>query len=112
MNFVKRYFRGKFNEIRDWNDPDGRKESMPCDEILLEGVDRPLYEKLLARAVAEGTVFTGDTAMLHGITLQWLWDETSAHLRITPLQYPWWARCPAIEEEIQKIVANAKKGAL
>ncbi len=85
---------------------------MPCDEITITGVDRPLYEKLLSRAINEGTIFTGETASLHGITLHWLYDEPSTNLHITPLMHPWWAKCSAIEDEIQKIVAKAKKGDL
>ena len=83
---------------------------MPCDEILIEAVDVALHSKLLAQATAAGVSFTGNVAKIHGISLQWDWDETSANLRITALSYPWYVSCSAIASEIQKIVARARQG--
>jgi hypothetical protein len=116
VNFLKRLFRTKLestkDQIRDWNDPDGRKESMPCETITLEGVDTPLHDKLMMQAVAGGVAFHGNRATLHGVTLEWLWDEESGNLHITPLEHPWYFSCSEIESKIQQIVANAKKGDL
>lgn len=116
MNFIRRLLKAKVestkDQIRDWNDPDGRKESMPCETITLEGIGVSLHDTLMGQAIAGGVTFDGDHALLHGITLDWQWDPVTENLHITPLQHPWYLTCDEIASKIQKIVANAKKGDL
>jgi hypothetical protein len=84
MNFVKRYFRGKFNEIRDWNDPDREETPMPCPEITLEGIDANLYGKLLVEAKDAGAQSHGTNLVsLEGLLFDWNYNVQGQVLHIT-----------------------------
>jgi hypothetical protein len=112
MNFVKRYFRGKFNEIRDWNDPNREEFPMPCPEITLEGIDKGLYSKLLSGALQAGAEFDGDRVTLHGMLLEWTWDQITDTLHITPLKHPFYSSCDEISSKIRELADKAKRGGI
>lgn len=110
---IKRLFKAKVEatkqQIDDWNDPDEENKSMPCNEILIPGIDKPLHDRLMTMAVSNGATFEGDKAMLHGVALNWTWDEPSGNLHVTPLAHPWYFTCEEIQAKIEQIVDNAKK---
>lgn len=99
----------KKQQIQEWSDPEGTKMSQPCNEITIEGVDQTLHSKLLSQAFDAGVTFVGTQARIHGITLDWSWDEPSAMLHITPLSHPFYISCSAIESTIREIVAKAQQ---
>jgi hypothetical protein len=116
MNFVKRYFRGKFNEIRDWQDPDREQEPTVCNQIELYGINQDLYAKLLTEATAGGIAFDGNRANLHDgpISLEFDWDyqPDSAVLYVTCTKKPFIFSCAQVEERLRELVAKAKTGDL
>lgn len=85
---------------------------MPCPEITLEGIYQGLYSKLLSGLAAAGAEFKGDQVTLHGIQLEWTWDQITCVLHITPLKHPFYFSCGEIENKIRELADKAKEGAI
>ncbi len=113
MSFIKRLIQGKIDQVKDWQNPDREEFPMPCEEIVLDGIDKDLYAKLLTQANAGGIQFQGDTATLHDgpISLGFLWnyDEPSATLRITCVKKPFIFSCGTVELQLRQLVEKAKE---
>jgi hypothetical protein len=114
LNFLKRLLKGKIDEtkdqLKDWLDPDRKDLSMPCDPIILTGIDQALYDKLLSEADAAGVKFNGFVASIDGCKLMWAYDPPSGTLHATCVAKPFYVSCNQVTEQIQKIVASAKGG--
>jgi hypothetical protein len=108
MNFVKRYFRGKFNEIREWQDPQREETPMACPEVTIEGIDSDLYGKLLAEANAAGAIFVGEKVYFEGLEFNWTHDAESQVVHFTCTKKPFFIGCDRIENQIRQLAAKAK----
>lgn len=85
---------------------------MPCPEITLEGIDKELHSKFIYEAAQAGAHYDGNQVTLHGITLEWNYDEPSQTLHVTALKHPFYFSCGEIENKIIELVAKAKRGDL
>jgi hypothetical protein len=110
MGFIRRLIRGKVEEVKDWEDPDREENPMPCPEIEIQGIDRELVGKFISQAISAGAEVDGARVTLHGISLDWDYDEVSQTLHITALKHPFYFSCGEIDTKIRELVAKAKAG--
>lgn len=83
---------------------------MVCPEITIEQISPDLYARLLAEATAAGAQFEGTTASIHGLELDWNYDEPSETLHFTCTKKPFYATCIEVEKGIRGLVDKAKVG--
>lgn len=81
---------------------------MACEEIVIPEIDQMLYEKLLAEATSAGAKFSGSSATLGDIELDWNYDIASRNLHVTCQKKPFFITCLAVESRIRQLVDKAK----
>lgn len=109
VKWLKIFVQGKIDQYRDWQNPDREANPMECPEVVVDGVDPVLYEKLLAEATAAGAVFEGDEVTFKGCRFLWAYDGSQS-FRYTCKGKPFYFTCGLIDAEISKLVTQAKGG--
>jgi hypothetical protein len=109
VKWVKSFIQDKFDQYHDWKNPDREANPMSCDEVIVDGVNPALYEKLLAQATAAGAVFDGSIVIFKGCRFIWSYDKVSS-FRYTCKEKPFYFTCDLIDKEIAGLVEKAKEG--
>lgn len=81
---------------------------MSCPEIEFAGIDKDLYDKLLAQAERSNVKIDGTRAELGKISLDWNYDAPSTTLRVTCTKKPWFMSCEQIENRIRGLIQQTK----
>lgn len=81
---------------------------MNCPEIVIVGIEQPMYDKLLAEANAAGAVFNGAKVAFKGCEFDWDYDAEAQVLHITCTNRPWYYKCDTIADHIRHLAERAK----
>lgn len=93
-----------------WQDPNYEIDQMNCPEIIIVGIEQPMYDKLLAEANAAGAVFNGDKVAFKGCEFDWQYDSPSQILHVTCISKPFYVTCDYIKSKIKELAEDAKAG--
>lgn len=108
MKWVKSFIQDKIDQYHDWQNPDREENPMSCPEVVVDGIDLDLYEKLQAEAIAAGAVFDGSKVTLKGCEFLWAYDGIS-RIRYTCTSKPFYFSCKLIQTQIEDLVQKSKE---